>query len=320
VNDSQRERGKEIHKETGKTFYYATRLLPERIREQTYVLYGFFRIADEVVDDATGRDPGSQRTELESIRSAALGQTDTDEPVIEAFAEVRNEAGIPDEEVDAFIDAMITDIDNDRYETYDDLRAYMRGSAAAVGNMMTAIMDLEHPERARDHAMALGEAFQLTNFIRDVREDIDELGRVYLPLETLDRTGVSVEQIRRHEVTSGFRRAIQSELARAEARYRHGVQGIEYLPKDCQFAVLLAAVLYAEHHRLIRHQEFDVLSKRPSLSRPRKLWLIARTWWNWRRFGDPQTVFRRVSAIPTEESPAEDSFPDDTERGVPSPD
>jgi phytoene synthase len=320
VNDSQRERGKQIHKETGKTFYYATRLLPERIREQTYVLYGFFRIADEVVDDGRDRDPASQRSELERIRSAALGETDTDEPVIAAFAEVREEADIPDEEVDAFIDAMITDIDTDRYQTYDDLRAYMRGSASAVGNMMTAIMDLEHPDRARDHAMALGEAFQLTNFIRDVREDIDELGRVYLPMETLGRNDVSVEQLRRHEVTPGFRRAVQSELARAEARYRHGVQGIEYLPKDCQFAVLLAAVLYAEHHRLVRRQEFDVLSKRPSLSRPRKLWLIARTWWNWRRFGDPQTVFRRVSAIPAEEAPADDSVPDDTERGIPSPD
>jgi phytoene synthase len=320
VNDSQRERGKQIHKETGKTFYYATRLLPERIREQTYVLYGFFRIADEVVDDGRDRDPASQRSELERIRSAALGEADTDEPVIAAFAEVREEADIPDEEVDAFIDAMITDIDTDRYQTYDDLRAYMRGSASAVGNMMTAIMDLEHPDRARDHAMALGEAFQLTNFIRDVREDIDELGRVYLPLETLERNDVSVEQLRRHEVTPGFRRAVQSELARAEARYRHGVQGIEYLPRDCQFAVLLAAVLYAEHHRLVRRQEFDVLSNRPSLSRPRKVWLIARTWWNWRRFGDPQTVFRRVSAIPAEEAPADDSVPDDTERGIPSPD
>jgi phytoene/squalene synthetase len=61
VNDSQRERGKEIHRETGQTFYYATRLLPERIREQTYVLYGFFRIADEVVDDGADRDPATQR-------------------------------------------------------------------------------------------------------------------------------------------------------------------------------------------------------------------------------------------------------------------
>jgi len=320
VNDSQRERGKQIHRQTGKTFYYATRLLPERIREQTYVLYGFFRIADEVVDDGAGRDPETQRSQLETFRASALGRKEADEPVIEAFSEIRERAGIPDEEVNAFIDAMIADIDTDRYETDDDLEAYMRGSAAAVGNMMTAIMDVEQPDKARPHAMALGEAFQLTNFIRDVSEDIDELGRVYLPLETLRRHDVSVAQLRRGEVTPGFRRAIQSELARTESRYRHGVRGIEYLPKDCQFAVLLSAVLYAEHHRLIRRQEFDVLSKRPSLSRSRKLWLIAKTWWNWRRYGDPVTVFRRVSAIPDDGSPTEETPTGGPNRGVPSPD
>jgi len=320
VNEKQRERGKAIHRETGKTFYYATRLLPERVREQTYILYGFFRIADEVVDDGADRGPDAQRRRLEAIRSAALGESGTDEPVVEAFAQIREEADIPDAEVDAFVDAMLADIDVDRYETYDDLEAYMRGSAAAVGNMMTAIMDVDQPETARPHAMALGEAFQLTNFIRDVREDIEELGRVYLPLETLRQHDVTVDQLERGEVTPGFRRAIKSELARTEDRYRHGVQGIEHLPGDCQFAVLLSAVLYAEHHRLIRRQEFDVLTTRPSLSRSRKLWLIARTWWNWRRYRDPVTVFRRVSAIPAEETTPDETATGGPDHGVPSSD
>ena len=314
MNDPQLEQGKAIHKETGQTFYYATRLLPERIREQTYVLYGFFRIADEVVDDGAEISAAEQREQLEEIRAAALGEGDIDEPVIEAFDTVRAQAGIADEEVDKFIDAMLMDIDTDRYESYEDLEEYMRGSAAAVGNMMTAVMDVDHPERARPHAMALGEAFQLTNFIRDVREDIRELDRIYLPMESLEQYGVSAAQIKREECTPEFRRAIQSELRRTESRYREGVKGIEHLPEDCQFAVLLAAVLYAEHHKLIREQNFDVLSSRPALSRARKLWMVARTWWNWRRYGDPVTVFRNVSAIPTD-----DGYSDETEHGVPSP-
>lgn len=313
VKEPQRQRGKAIHRETGQTFYYATRLLPERIREQTYVLYGFFRIADEVVDDGVSRSPEDQRAELEAIRAGALGQAETDEPVIEAFAEIRENAGIADQEVEEFIDAMLSDIDTDRYETYEELEAYMRGSAAAVGNMMTAIMDVDRPEAARPHAMALGEAFQLTNFIRDVREDIRELDRIYLPLETLEQYEVTPDQIAREECTPEFRRAVQSELRRAEQRYREGVEGIEHLPADCQFAVLLAAVLYAEHHRLIRKQNFDVLSARPELTRPRKLWVIAKTWWNWRRYRDPVTVFRKVSAVP-----ANDSRPGEKEHGVPS--
>ncbi|MXR52092.1 squalene/phytoene synthase family protein [Halovenus sp. WSH3] len=313
VNTTQRDRGKAIHRETGQTFYYATRLLPERIREQTYVLYGFFRVADEVVDDGSEQSPDRQRERLEEIRAAALGDAPAEEPVIEAFSEIRAEEGIADEEVDEFIDAMCADIETDRYETYEDLKGYMRGSAAAVGNMMTTIMNADNPEKARPHAMALGEAFQLTNFLRDVREDIRELDRIYLPMETLDRYGVSPEQIEREEPSPEFRRAIQSELRRAEQRYREGVAGIEYLPEDCQFAVVLAAVLYAEHHRLIRKQDYDVLSTRPELSKPRKLYLVAKTWWNWRRYEDPVTVFRRVSAVPADETTS-----DDAEHGVPS--
>jgi phytoene synthase len=302
VNESQLDRGKAIHKETGQTFYYATRLLPPRIRTPTYILYGFFRIADEVVDGGQGLTAGEKRERLEAIREAALGQREAEEPVVAAFAEIREEHDIPDEEVDEFIDAMLSDIETDRYETYEDLEGYMRGSAAAVGHMMCALMEPDDREAASPHAGALGDAFQLTNFIRDVREDIRDLDRIYLPMETLKEYDVTVQQLRDEECTPGFRRAVQTELRRAESLYREGVAGIEYLPKDCQFAVLLAATLYAEHHRLIRRQEFDVLSTRPSLSTPRKMWVVARTWWNWRRFNDPVTVFRRVSPVPESES------------------
>lgn len=319
MNESQHQRGKEIHRQTGKTFYYATRLLPERIREQTYVLYGFFRIADEVVDGEQVEGADAQRERLETLRAEALGAAPADDPVVEAFSNVREQAGIPDEEVDAFVDAMIADIDTDRYPTYENLEEYMRGSAAAVGNMMTAIMGLDNPEAARPHAMALGEAFQLTNFIRDVNEDWNDLGRVYLPLETLDRHGTGVDAIRKGEATPEFRDAVRSELHRAEDKYRDGVRGIEYLPDDCQFSVLLAAVLYAEHHRLVRAREFDVLSTRPTLSRRRKLWMIARTWYHWKRLGDPVSVFNRVSAVPDEHTPPEE-VRDEAGRGIPTPD
>ncbi|MFC7073629.1 phytoene/squalene synthase family protein [Halovenus rubra] len=305
MNESQRKRGKAIHRQTGQTFYYATRLLPERIREQTYVLYGFFRVSDEVVDGDTELPPDAKEEKLNALRAAALGEQPAEDPVVEAFSELRAETGISEHEVDAFIDAMLTDVDTDRYETFEDLREYTRGSAAAVGNMMLAIMDADEPDAARDHAMALGEAFQLTNFIRDVDEDITDLDRIYLPMETLNRYDVTSDQLRRGVCTPEFRQAIRVELSRAEQLYRNGVRGIKYLPEDCQFPVLLAAVLYAEHHRLIRAQEFDVLTTRPSLSHRRKLWTVAKTWWNWRRFRDPVSVFERVSAIPEDaESPA----------------
>ncbi|WP_136716281.1 phytoene/squalene synthase family protein [Halorientalis salina] len=298
VRNDSLEQSKAIHRRTGKTFYYATRLLPERVRHKTYVLYAFFRIADEVVDDEDNDyTPAEQAAELRRIREAALGRRETDDPVLKAFDEVRRETDITEEDVELFVDAMVTDIDKDRYETYDELEAYMRGSASAVGYMMTAIMDTDESEVARPHAGALGEAFQLTNFLRDVREDAVELGRIYLPAETYEQYGVTESQILNLELSDGFRSAMRHELHRAEGLYREGVAGIKYLPEDCQFAVLLAAVLYADHHRLIRERDFDVLSATPQLSTARKAWLVAKTRWHWIWNKDPEAVFERVSTI-----------------------
>ncbi|MCL7419226.1 MAG: phytoene/squalene synthase family protein [Halalkalicoccus sp.] len=292
------EQSKAIHRRTGRTFYYATRLLPGRVREATYVLYAFFRVADEVVDDADGVPPEEQRQRLESLREQALGRADPDGPVLEAFQAIRARHGIADEDVEVFIDAMLTDIEKRRYGTYAELESYMNGSAAAVGRMMTAVMDPEDPEAALSHATALGEAFQLTNFVRDVREDVIERDRIYLPQSTLEAEGVSDERIERFEMNENVARAVKTELTRAESLYREGVAGIKYLPRDCQLPVLLAAVLYAEHHRLIRNCGYDVLNTEPELSAARKLWLVVRVRWHWQWNTDPETVFDRVSAVP----------------------
>jgi phytoene synthase len=298
VKNRQIRASKAIQRQTGTTFYVATKVLPKRVREPTYVLYAFFRVADEVVDDPDGATPAEQHAELERIRAAALGEEPTDDPVLSAVDECRRRHDIPDREIDLFIDAMQRDIDTDRYDTYDALREYMRGSAVAVGHMMTAIMDPDDPERAAPHAAALGEAFQLTNFLRDVGEDIRDHDRIYLPGTTRERHGVTEAQIEAREYDAGVRAAMADELARTERRYYDGVAGIEYLPADCQFPVLLAAVLYADHHRLIRNAAFDTLSQTPELSTTRKLALAARTRWHWQWTDDPMAVFERVSAIP----------------------
>ena len=251
---------KQIHKRTGRTFYVATKLLPERVRTATYVLYAFFRVADEVVDRTDDPDPEAQRRRLESMRAAALGESaETDDlpederAVLDAFRSLADEKGISDREVDVFVDAMIQDIETTRYEAFEDLAEYMRGSSVAVANMMMAAMEMSDADReeAQSHAAALAEAFQLTNFLRDVREDIHDYGRVYIPRETLERYGVSETDLAEATVTDGFVSAMRHELQRTERLYREGVAGIRMLPEDCQFGVLLAAVFYAEHHRLI---------------------------------------------------------------------
>ena len=293
VEQNQVARSKRIQRRTGKTFHVATRLLPQRIRHPTYVLYGFFRIADEVVDAEDTAPPDEQRAELDRLRAAALGEEPTDDPVLEAFSDVRERNGIRDADVHSFVDAMASDIDTDRYETYADLEEYMDGSAAAVGRMMTAIMDLDAEEEAEalPHATKLGEAFQMTNFLRDVREDVVERDRIYLPLETLRRHGVSEQQILDLEFDEDVAAAIREEMARTERLYEEGVAGIKYLPEDCQLGVLLAAVLYVDHHRLIRNLGYDTVSTTPELSLTRKLSLLVRTRWKWQWNRDPEAVF-----------------------------
>jgi phytoene synthase len=297
---------KQIHKRTGRTFYVATKLLPERVRTATYVLYAFFRVADEVVDRTDDPDPEAQRRRLESMRAAALGESaETDDlpederAVLDAFRSLADEKGISDREVDVFVDAMIQDIETTRYEAFEDLAEYMRGSSVAVANMMMAAMEMSDVDReeAQSHAAALAEAFQLTNFLRDVREDIHDYGRVYIPRETLERYGVSETDLAEATVTDGFVSAMRHELQRTERLYREGVAGIRMLPEDCQFGVLLAAVFYAEHHRLIRTRDYDVLSETPELGRLRRGYLLVRTWIHWRRHRDPEATFYAVSAI-----------------------
>lgn len=294
-------RSKRIQQRTGKTFHFATRLLPERVRYPTYVMYAFFRIADEVVDAADTAPPAEQRAELERLREAAVGRVETEDPVLAAFAETREAYGIAEEDVETFVDAMVADITTDGYETYADLEAYMDGSAAAVGRMMTAVMGPDDPDAARPHATALGEAFQLTNFVRDVREDIVDRDRVYLPRETLRTHGVTEAQLRRFEFDEDVAAAVRHELRRAESLYEDAVAGIKYLPRDCQFAVLLAAVLYAEHHGLVRRRGYDTLTATPSLGTVRKARLLVRTRMVWARTRDPEAVFHRVSATHPDE-------------------
>jgi phytoene synthase len=293
---------KAIQQRTGRTFHVATRLLPQRVREATYVLYAFFRVADEVVDDPGEKAPEEQRAELARIREAALGRRETDDPVLSAFRSIKERYGIADREVNAFMDAMEMDVTVDRYDTYADLEEYLRGSSVAVAYMMLAVMGPDETERARPHAKALGEAFQLTNFLRDVREDVADYGRIYVPQSTRSEHGVTDEQIASFRFDNDVAAAIRAELERTERLYRTGVEGIRYLPEDCRFGVLLSAVLYAEHHRQIRGHGYDVLSARRTLTTRRRLWLAARTWISYTHTGDPVATFETVSAIPATES------------------
>ena len=133
--------------------------------------------------------------------------------------------------------------------------------------------------------------------MRDVGEDIVDRDRIYLPLETLEAHGADAETLEARRFTDEIGDAVEHEMRRAEGLYREGVTGIKYLPRDCQLPVLTAAVLYADHHRLVRERGYDTVTATPSLGTVRKVALVARTRWHWLWSDDPEAVFETVSGI-----------------------
>ena len=173
----------------GTTYYWGTALLPAPQRRHVYAVYALCRLADDIVDadGATTGDAVATAAALEAFRAgfdAALGG-EPPNAVLAAIAHTVHETGIDTECFDRFFGAMAMDLNVTSYATWDDLCGYMEGSAAVIGEMMLPVLEPLTPE-ALEPARALGFAFQLTNFLRDVGEDLDR-GRVYLPADDLAR-------------------------------------------------------------------------------------------------------------------------------------
>ncbi|HEX2098632.1 MAG TPA: phytoene/squalene synthase family protein, partial [Rubrobacteraceae bacterium] len=162
-----------IEKSHSRTYYFSTSLFPQEVRAHVYALYAFMRYADEIVDNPGLRTLHEQLAGLEAFEeealSAVVGAT-TPNPVLRAFANTVLARGIETSLIKSFMKSMKMDTHVFRYPTYEDLEEYTYGSAAVVGLMMCRVVGVSD-ERAAPHAEALGVAMQLTNFLRDVKED-----------------------------------------------------------------------------------------------------------------------------------------------------
>lgn len=248
-----------ITKQYATSYYFGTRKLPFTTRQWVYVLYAFVRYPDNLVDEpAPGTDPAIELAAWRKKWVAARDQGDQSEPILRSFALLRSGFSIPDTWIDAFLDVMEWDTYVEGYSSFDDLTDYMFGSATVVGYMMARILGA--PDTALPAARALGEAFQLTNFLRDVREDLEQRGRLYLPLDWMERHGVTVDQLRAHEVTPGYRALIEDLLQEAEARYEVAKQGLSWLPPEMRGGVARAIRMYEYVHHNLRVKGYDNLN------------------------------------------------------------
>lgn len=257
----------------GRTYYFATRFLPSDRRHHVHALYGFARYADDLVDHLDlSWAPERRRAELEAWSGeflAALDRGATDDPVLVAVLHTVRELRIDHDDLRAFLASMAMDLTVTRYPTYEDLGRYVHGSAAVIGSMMLPVLRPRHPE-ARARAMDLGVAFQLTNFLRDVGEDF-ERGRIYLPLEDLERFEVPESDIAERRVTPGLRALLAFEIARTRALYRCAEQGWGMLAPRSQACIRIAHRLYGGILDAIEDADYQIFRVRARVPTRRKL-------------------------------------------------
>lgn len=249
-----------VHRRYGTTYYLATQVLPSERRRHIYALYAFCRLADEIVDGdglTSPIDRANALTGLEQrFRSAWAG--DTSEPVLSAVVETMRQAGLGPATIGRFLRSMAMDLTVTSYETWDDLCGYMDGSAAVIGEMVLRVLCPVPVPGTLGPARQLGTAFQMTNFLRDVGEDLGR-GRVYLPAEDLRRFGADPWA---RAVTPGWVKLMQYEIARTRRIYVEAERGIALLPEGSAQCVRAATLLYRRILSKIEANRYDVFTRR----------------------------------------------------------
>jgi 15-cis-phytoene synthase len=269
------ERCRRLNAAHGKTYYLATLLLPPAKRPYVHALYGFARYADEIVDDLDSTLTAEQKADwlvgwgdrfLAEVRAGGSAH-----PVSRAVVDTVRRWDIPLELFAEFLASMRMDLTITGYPTYEDLLRYVRGSAAVIGLQMLPVLEpVVARELAEPYAADLGVAFQLSNFIRDVGEDLRR-GRVYLPAEDLAHFGVDRERLARGVVDGPIRRLLAYEIARTRELYRAAEPGIRLLHPTSRDCIRTALRLYGGILDEVERADYQVLDRRVTVGVPRRL-------------------------------------------------
>ena len=278
-----------IARSAAKNFYYGFLVLPARKRSALCAVYAFMRHADDISDDPSL--PIEERRAKLAAWMCSLGQVvegeRTDDPVLMALADTQRTFNIPLGLLEKLVEGTAMDLPNPRsdrptasahapvrYETFDELYQYCYHVASVVGLVCIRIFGYRDP-RAEKLAERTGVAFQLTNIIRDVKED-GEMGRVYLPSQDLRRFGVDAVAINNGHAAAIFRPVLEFEAERARELYGSAEELIPLIDDDSQPALGTLVEIY---HRLldrIASRQYDVFSQRVSLSTAEKLGILAK--------------------------------------------
>jgi phytoene synthase len=268
---------RQIAAEHGRTYFLATRLLAPDQRPAVHALYGFARHADDILDEL---DPAldvaarAERLRRLSERFFAGGEH-YDEPVLAAVDDTVRRYGIPADLFEDFLASMRMDLTVTDYPDREALNRYMRGSAEAIGLQMLPILGTVGPaDEAAPYAAALGRAFQLTNFLRDIDEDLAR-NRIYLPADELAAFGVDRELMlwcHAHRRTHDrVRAALAAQHDITRGIYRFAAEGIAMLAQRSRPCVATALTLYSEILDCIEASDFSVFTRRATVGNARRL-------------------------------------------------
>lgn len=266
----------QITKREAKNFYYGFISLPEPKRHAIYAAYAFSRQCDDAVDCQS-----SAAEKLRAITQAKqrLQQCYADQaadPVTVALHDAVTRYPIPSAYFEALIEGMAMDIETARYRSFEALRGYCYRAASAIGLICIEIFGYRQPQ-AKTFAVDLGIAMQLTNILRDLREDA-ERGRIYLPQQELRDFGVSEEDILAGRVNDQFRALMRYQARRARKYFASGIRLLPLLPPRSRMCTAVLQGLYAEILDRIEAANYDVYRKRISLSTLEKTQLTAWLW------------------------------------------
>lgn len=261
---------------SGSSFYYSFLFLPEDRRRAITALYAFCREVDDIVDECS--DPAVARMKLAWWRKevAAIYHGNPQHPVARALAAPAPRFDLVEERLNEIINGMEMDLDHNRYPTFDALKLYCHRVASVVGLLSAGIFGYQN-RRTLDYAADLGMAFQLTNIIRDVGEDARR-NRIYLPLDELERHGVTTADIAAAHETGNFRRLMEFQIERALGYYRSAFAKLPAVDRKSQRAGIIMAAIYQTLLEEIRADGCRVLTRRVSLTPVRKLWIAWKTW------------------------------------------
>ena len=264
--------------ESHSSFLSGFRFLSVEKRNAITVLYAFCRELDDVVDGCTDLNVAQitlnwWRSDLEKVFNNEMPE----HPVHQALKDIRASFDLPKNEFEALIDGMQMDLEQARYGSFDELKLYCHRVAGVVGCLIARILGFSNPQTL-EYADKMGLALQLTNIIRDVGEDARQ-GRIYLPIEEMQKFDVPANVIMQCKPTDNFAKLMQFQVDRARETYREAMLLLPAADKKSQkVGLIMAAIYYALLNEIDRDGAQNVLTYKIAISSPRKKRIALKTW------------------------------------------